>query len=79
MSYRVTLGLQNEIALPDALCQELGIKIGDIMRFESQPDSSSLIVTKHTDQALTDDDIALAGDLARIFPLGPKHELDVIE
>lgn len=79
MSYRVTLGHHNEVQLPDALCQELGIEIGDIMVFGAHPDSESLIVTKHGDQTLTDDEIAAAGNLSRVIPYAPEHEQQVIE
>ncbi|GGW57710.1 hypothetical protein [Alishewanella tabrizica] len=68
MSYRVKIGRHNEVELPDALCQALGVKIGDIMVFEASPDSQALTVTKHNDQTLTDDQIAAAKNLSRIIP-----------
>ncbi|CAM5196375.1 hypothetical protein [Alishewanella longhuensis] len=79
MSYRVSLGHHNEVQLPDALCQELGIEIGDIMVFGAHPDYESLIVTKHSDQALTDDEIMAAGNLARVIPYVFEHDQHFVE
>lgn len=74
MSFRVTLGRHNEVPLPDALCQALGLKIGDIIVFAASPDSQALTVTKHNDQTLTDDQIAAARNLSRIIPLSIEEE-----
>ncbi|WP_156803870.1 hypothetical protein [Alishewanella aestuarii] len=74
MSYRVKIGRHNEVELPDTLCQELGVKIGDIMVFEASPDSQALTITKHNDQTLTDDQIAAARNLSRIIPYPLEHE-----
>lgn len=79
MSFRVKIGRYNEVELPDALCHALGVKIGDIMVFEATPDSQALTVTKHSDQTLTDEQIAAAGNLSRIIPYPLEHEQHVIE
>lgn len=76
MSYRVALGRHNEVQLPDALCKALGIEIGDIMSFEAHSDSDpqALIATRHSDQTLTDAEIAAAGNLSRVIPYSPEHQ-----
>lgn len=73
MNYQVTLGENNEIPLPDDLCSELDIKIGDILLCEVVENSSKLVMTKHSNQTLSDADIASAGNLTRVIPL-PSSE-----
>lgn len=69
MNYQVKLGENNEIPLPDDLCSELDIKIGDILLCEVVENSSKLVMTKHSNQTLSDADIASAGNLTRVISL----------
>lgn len=69
MNYQVKLGENNEIPLPDNLCSELDIKIGDILFCEVVENSSKLVMTKHSNQTLSDADIASAGNLTRVISL----------
>lgn len=68
VGYQINVGKNNEIALPDELCNKMQVTIGDILIFESAVDSSAITMGKHCDQTLSDEDIAVAGNLARIFP-----------
>mgnify|MGYP005847338339 CR=1 FL=1 len=72
MSYQAIIGKNNEVALPDKLCSDLEIKIGDILIFEAAVNSSAITMSKHCDQTLSDDDVASAGNLARVFPYDPE-------
>lgn len=74
MGNRVIIGKNNEVVLPDNLCNDLEIKIGDILIFESAADSSATIMSKHCDQTLSDDEIAAAENLARVVPFTLKQE-----
>lgn len=74
MGYQVTIGENNEVALPDELCDNLEIKIGDILIFEAAVDSSAITMSKHCDQTLSDDEVAAAGNLARVFPCVPEQK-----
>lgn len=69
MNYQVKLSENNEIPLPDDLCSELDIKIGDILLCEVVENSSKLVMTKHSNQTLSDADIASAGNLTRVISL----------
>ena len=72
MSYQITIGKNNEIALPDDLCDEIQVKVGDILICEATMAPPALTMKKHCDQTLSDDDIAAAGNLARIFAYATK-------
>lgn len=67
MIYQAKLGKNNQIPLPDNICRELGINLGDILICELA-DNSSLVMRKHTDQTLSDADIAVDGNLIRVTP-----------
>ncbi|HAK16164.1 MAG TPA: hypothetical protein DCM65_07915 [Acinetobacter junii] len=69
MNYQVKLCENNEIPLPDDLCSELDIKIGDILFCKVVGKSSKLVITKHSNQTLSDADIASAGNLTRVISL----------
>lgn len=69
MNYQVTLSKNNEIPLPDALCIELDLKIGDILLCQIVDNAPEIIMTKHKNQTLTDEEIASAGNLTRVISL----------
>ncbi|MDP5135704.1 hypothetical protein ORJ04_07060 [Rheinheimera baltica] len=66
MSFQVMLVENNLLPLPDKLCAELGIKVGDILIFEIADDCTALVAKKYTDQTLDDEQLATAGNLARV-------------
>lgn len=66
MSYQITLVEKNLLPLPDKLCAELGINVGDILIFEIADDRTALVARKHTDQTLNDEQLASARNLARV-------------
>ena len=66
MSYQVKLVENNLLPLTDKLCAELGIKVGDILIFEMADDCNALLARKHTEQTLDDEQLATAGNLARV-------------
>lgn len=57
------------VTLPDVICSELGFQLGDILIREVTDNASKLTLRKHRVQTLTDDEIALAGNLTRVIPL----------
>lgn len=67
MSYQVKIGKLNQILIPDELCNELKLKVGDILICETTVGSSAISMSKHCNQALSDDDIAAAGNLTRVI------------
>uniref|UniRef100_UPI004047D2EC hypothetical protein n=1 Tax=Rheinheimera sp. TaxID=1869214 RepID=UPI004047D2EC len=66
MSYKISIVENNLLPLPDKLCMELGINLGDILIFEIADIATALVAKKHTDQTLDDDQLASAGNLARV-------------
>lgn len=74
MSHIVQLGENGLVPLPDELCAELGIEIGDILICEVTSDTPAISMTKHHIQTLSDSDIAAAGNLARVIPYNPEQE-----
>jgi hypothetical protein len=74
MGYQFKIGKNSEIPLPEEFCKGLDIKIGDILICEIIRNTHSLSLKKHCNQALTDDDIAVAGDLTRVVPYDPKQK-----
>lgn len=66
MSFQVMLVENNLLPLPDKLCAELGIKVGDILIFEIVENATALLAKKHTEQTLDDKQIASARNLARV-------------
>ncbi len=69
MNYRCQINHEGLITLPDMICNDLGIEVGDVLICEAADNASKLVLRKHTDQTLTDDEIALAGNLTRVIPL----------
>lgn len=67
MGYQCTIGKNNEIPLPDDICDKLDIRIGDILICEVAAKSSSISVKKHCEQDLSDDEVASSGNLARVI------------
>ena len=67
MSYQVKLWNFNQIPIPDELCNELKIKVGDILICEITVGSSAISMSKHCNQALTDDEITAAGNLTCVI------------
>lgn len=72
MSYQVQIGKNNEILLPEDLCNVLEIEVGDILICEVAVSSPAISMKKHSNQALTDDEITAAGNLTRVFSYGPE-------
>ena len=69
MNYRCQISDERLIPLPDVICSDLGIQVGDVLICEAADNASKLVLRKHADQTLTDDEIALAGNLTRVIPL----------
>lgn len=67
MSYQITLVENNLLPLPDKLCAELGIKVGDILIFEIADERTALVARKHSDQTLDDEQLASVRNLARVI------------
>jgi bifunctional DNA-binding transcriptional regulator/antitoxin component of YhaV-PrlF toxin-antitoxin module len=74
MGYLFKVGKNNEVPLPDDICDELDIKIGDILICEVAENSSSISMKKHCDQTLSDDVINSAGNLTRVIPYFPEQD-----
>lgn len=69
MKYQVERGSNNEIPLPDDLCRELNFVVGDILLCEKLDNTAAIVLSKHIEQSLSDDEIESAGNLARVIPL----------
>ncbi|WP_300927592.1 hypothetical protein [Rheinheimera sp. 1928-s] len=69
VGYLIDIRKNNEILLPDEICNELEINVGDILMCEAAVDSSAIIMSKHCNQALSDDEITAAGNLTRVILL----------
>ncbi|MBT0730153.1 hypothetical protein [Rosenbergiella nectarea] len=69
MNYQVKIGEDSLLPIPDILCQELGIQVGDILICEARVNSSEIVMTKYSDQTLNDAQIASAGNLTRVISL----------
>jgi hypothetical protein len=69
MTYRFQMNDERLVTLPDVICSELGFQLGDILIREVTDNASKLTLRKHRVQTLTDDEIALAGNLTRVIPL----------
>lgn len=69
MSYTVKMLKDNVLPLPDALCSELGVAVGDILICEMDKSRSEMRMVKHADQTVTDEQIAAAGNLTRVISL----------
>ena len=75
--YRMTIGNQCELPLPNEYCTKLGIDIGDILAF-STTENGGLSIEKHSDQTLSDDEIHHSGYLSRVIELeGTSHIIEV--
>lgn len=69
MNYTVEITNNNLIAVPDALCAELGFEVGDILVCVIDKDRSEISMVKHIDQTLSDEQILAAGNLTRVVSL----------
>jgi len=67
MNYQVKIGEDSLLPIPDILCQELGIQVGDIIICEAVANSSEIVMSKYSDQSLNDVEIASAGNLTRVI------------
>lgn len=72
MSYKVRIGSNHEIPLPDDICNELEIQVGDILICEAAVKSFGISMRKYYDQTLSDDEIAASGNLTRVISYNPK-------
>ncbi|PRO72747.1 hypothetical protein C6Y40_15110 [Alteromonas alba] len=70
MSYQYIVSKNGEIPLPDNMCDELMLKLGDILTCEVTK-NKSLTLQKHTDQTLSDAQLKVAGNLTRIIEFNP--------
>ena len=68
VSYQVKVGKNNQIPLPDDICRDLGINLGDILICKLAENSTQIEMTKHVDQTLSDTEIASVGNLTRVIP-----------
>lgn len=71
MSFKVRLGDNKLIPLPDILCMELGINVGDILICELDDNASKIVMKKHEDQSLRDAQLDSAWNLTRVIPYTP--------
>lgn len=71
MSFKVRIGDNGQIPLPDKLCKELGFEIGNILICVKDQSSSTIIMKKHTDQTLSNDQLELTGNLLRVISYNP--------
>ncbi len=69
MSYQVEVEENYVLPLPDELCHELGVNVGDILICKSASNSVEIEMTKYPDQTLSDDQIVAAGNLTRVISL----------
>ncbi len=68
VSYHVKVGKNNQIPLPDDLCKELRINLGDILICKLVENSTKIEMTKHENQTLSDAEIASVENLKRVIP-----------
>ena len=66
MSYKISIVENSLLPLPDKLGIELGKNVGDILIFEKADNATALVAKKHTDQTGDDEQLASAGNLARV-------------
>ncbi len=69
MTYRFQMKDERLVPLPDVICSKLGFQVGDTIICEVTDNASKLTLRQHVDQTLTDDEMALAGNLNRVIPL----------
>ena len=74
LSYRITIGQEYELSLPDDYCNELGIDIGDILKF-SVTETGSFSIEKHDVQLMTDEEIEASGNLARVIEANGSSQI----
>ena len=73
MSYTVEITKNNMLALPDALCEQLGFNMDDILICELDKTCSEITMKKHADQKLTDEQILATGNLTRVIHFTPDE------
>lgn len=69
MSYQSTIGPNYEISLPDKICDQLGINVGDILKCELLKDTPGFSLKKNEDQSLSDKEVSSSDDLTRVTEL----------
>lgn len=69
----VTAGKNGAIPLPDELCHDSNLCIGDILLCTVTKDNNSIILEKYEDQTLSDEQIEGHGSLARVEALNSKY------
>lgn len=72
MNYQVKIGEDSLLPIPDILCQELGIQVGDILICEAVANSSEIVMSKYSDQSLNDVEIASVGNLTRVISMSEE-------
>lgn len=73
MRYIVKIQKDNIVPLPDDLFSELKLAIGDILVCEIDAERTISRMEKHTDQTLTDEQIAAAGNLTRVVSFSSEE------
>ena len=74
MGYQFKVGKNHEIPLPDDICDQLDVKINDILICEVDANKSSISMKKHSNQALSDDEVVSSGNLTRVIYYDPEQE-----
>lgn len=69
----VTVGKNGAIPLPDELCQDSKLSIGDILLCTVMKDNNSIKLEKYEDQTLSDEQIEGHGSLTRVEALDSKY------
>ena len=69
----ITVGKNGAIPLPDELCAECELDIGDLLLCSVMEDNFSIQLEKFEDQTLSDTQIEAHGYLIRIQALHPKN------
>jgi hypothetical protein len=77
LSYQITIGQEYELSLPDDYCDELGIDIGDILRFSTN-ENGSFSIEKHDVQSMTDEEIDASGNLARVIEANGSSQITTL-
>lgn len=69
----VTVGKNGAIPLPDELCQDSKLSIGDILLCTVMKGNNSIKLEKYEDQTLSDEQIEEHGSLTRVEALDSKY------
>ena len=68
MTYQFQMNDERLVPLTGVICSALGFHVGNILICEVTDNASKLALRKHIVQTLTDDEIALSGNLTRVIP-----------